>query len=210
MENSDEQSFIAMLGADVRAAMSRRVEADNQQVRRDVVRTTWSAIDGIIWIFREHVIECATLTYGLKHSEIAVLSETVYNVSVQGAIKPQQKYLPLLVIFRLISRIANRIEPSAKIDFGHNGWSKLKDAQKIRNRITHPKSRENLFLTELDLATTQLGFGWLVEQTVGSMARLNHATKDYLGNFNDLFNKLQIGDLEATRLYDQQSKEEDR
>lgn len=210
MKDVDEQNFMAMLSADVHTAMKRRAESDSQQTRRDVVRAIWSAIDGIIWIFREHVIDCATMTYGLEDAEVAVLSETVYNVSASGVIKPQAKFLPLLSIFRLVARIAERVEPVAKIDFGRSGWSKLTAAQKVRNRITHPKSREDLFLNDLDMAITQHGFFWLVEQTVDSMAQLNLATKDYLGRLHEVFDKLKSGDPEITMLYDQLSEEADR
>lgn len=198
-----------MLGEDVRAAMERRAQADTQSSRRDVVRTIWAANEGLIWVLREHVVDCANMTHGLKSDEIAVLSETTHNVSSKGVIRAQTKYVSTLGIFRLIARIAKRINPNAAIDFGTSGWNHLSDAQKIRNRITHPKSQQDLFLSDDDIFHTELAFFWLVPQAVECMEKLNHATKDYLGELNAVFGKLQSGDSEVTKLYEMLAEEND-
>lgn len=192
-----------MLGDDVRAAMGRRAQSDSQQSRRDVVRTIWAANEGLIWVLREHVTDCADMTYGLEAQEAAVLSETIYNVTSNGKISSQAKFVPLLDMFRLLGRIAARIEPDAAIDFGTTGWDSLVKSQRIRNRITHPKSRQDLHLTDDDIFATELGFFWLVEQAVDCMEKMNIATRDYLGQFDEVLEKLKAGDLEMTKLYDQ-------
>lgn len=208
MTEFEEQEFSSMLGEDVRLAMARRAESDTQSSRRDLVRTIWAANDGLIWVLREHVTDCAEMTYGLEEDERMALSETTYHVTDQGQIRPHAKFVPLLAMFRLIARISRRVESKAQIDFGGRGWDHLCESQKIRNRITHPKSREDLFLSDEDVQKTELGFFWLLSQVVDSMAQLNQATKDYIGQFDDVLETLKSGDPEVTRLYEQMVNEE--
>lgn len=202
MDRGETSQFSEMLGDDVRAAMGRRAQSDSQLARRDVVRTTWAANEGLIWVLREHVTDCADMTYGLEAQETAALAETIYNVSSNGKISSQTRFVPLLDMFRLIGRIAARIEPDAAIDFGTMGWQSLVISQKVRNRITHPKSRQDLHLTDDDMFAAGLGFFWLVEQVVGCMEKMNIATRDYLGQFDEVLERLKAGDPEMTKLYE--------
>lgn len=48
------QTFGATLLGDVVAAEARLAEADSDANRRDVIRTGYAAIEGVVWIMREH------------------------------------------------------------------------------------------------------------------------------------------------------------
>lgn len=84
MQNEDSNSFLATLVLDVDKAMERQQEIDDQATRRDLVRTVFAAIDGIIWVFREEVTAAAQETYGLEHEELQVLEERTYSITKTG------------------------------------------------------------------------------------------------------------------------------
>ena len=45
------------------------------------------------------------------------------------------------------SRIKQEVFPDFELDVEGEGWQKLQEAFKIRNRITHPKKRQYLIVT---------------------------------------------------------------
>jgi len=55
---------------------------------------------------------------------------------------------------------AQSLKIESNINFNCEGWNKLKEAQKIRNRITHPKSPEDLQVSKQDLTYVEAGLQW--------------------------------------------------
>lgn len=201
MADYAKTSFAEMLVGDVLASMQRRSERDDQSSRRDLVRTSFAAIEGLAWVFREHVIEVAQSTYGLDEPEVRALSEVSYHVNDKGKISQQPKFIPLVSQIRLIARIAERISSNACIDFSGSDWDRLRNAVGIRNRITHPKTAADLELSGADADTCLAALFWFFTQASDAMERGNLAAKDYLGRFEDVLRKLRSGDPEVTALY---------
>lgn len=196
-----EASFLEMLLTDVAKSIERHNSSGTQSDKRDLVRTTFAAIEGAAWVFREHVTQSAQDSYGLEADEIAVLRETTYQVSGDGVIRPQPKFIPLVNSIKLIARIATRIVPSKRIDFSGPGWNSVKKAIDIRNRITHPKDKKDLTLTNADVETGTGALFWLLQETSEVMEATNLAATDYLGEFRYLLEKLKAGDPEMHALY---------
>ncbi|WP_374406745.1 hypothetical protein [Pelagerythrobacter sp.] len=201
MSENSKQSFAAMLVGDVFASMHRRELHDSQASRRDLVRTSFAAIEGFVWIFREHIVEAADSTYGLTEEESQVLAENSYQVNDQGRINAQPKFLPMLSQVRLIARIAARIAPEAEIDFSGSDWKSMREAVRVRNRITHPKTTADLELSKGDVDRSVSAFFWFGEAASSAMEHANVAVHGYLGLFKDVLEKLKAGDPETTLLY---------
>ncbi len=201
MKRKIEDSFATMLLSDVNAAFKRRNVSDTQMSRRDVVRTTYAAIEGYAWIFRETIVDAARNTYGLEAEEELALTESVTTVSDTGKTSTQTRYLPLRSMIGLIARIADRINDDETIDFSRSEWEALSRVSGLRNRITHPRSSDDLQLSgeEVDQAVETMF--WLLEQFTTSMARSVTTRKRYLGDLQDVFAKLRAGDPETTELY---------
>lgn len=201
MDTPLNKSFVEILLTDVAGAMRRYEDSSTQAHRRDLVRTSFAALEGVVWIFREHVIEAARTTYGLERNEEIALSELSYQVAENGQIYGQPRFVPLLSIVRLIARIGDRIAPNAPIDFSGSEWRRVKDAIKIRNRITHPKSGEDMVLTQTEVETSLAALFWLLEGTSNVMETANIAARDYFGRFGEVLQKLKSGDPEVIALY---------
>ncbi|MEO5706258.1 MAG: hypothetical protein ABIT10_01910 [Alteraurantiacibacter sp.] len=197
-----EESFLGMLLGDVSQAMERHQLSGSQAEKRNLVRTTFAAIEGLAWIFREHIVDVAETTAGLKADEIQALAETACAVSEQGRISVQSRFIPFLAGIRLIARIAERLTPEAAIDFSGKAWPRFKNAVALRNRITHPKSRSDITLTEVDVAISLGALFWFLEVSAAAKEATNRAARDYLGQLDEVFQLLRNGDPATTALYE--------
>lgn len=201
METQDQDNFMLTLITDVSRAIARRDELDEQSARRDVVRTSFAAIEGLVWVFREEVIDAANSTYGLEPGEEAVLSETTYSIDRSGTVFSQQRFIPLLPCIRLIAGIAERLSGQRTFDFSTAGWQQLRDAAAIRNRITHPKSKDDLILSAHDVTTNVEALYWLLGNLSDAIGGLVSARAKYLGEFKTVLALLRADDPQTTALY---------
>ncbi len=166
-----------------------------------MVRTIFAAIEGVAWIFREHVTGAARDSYGLDPDEATALSEIAFQISETGKVHRRQSFMPLLNSIRLTARIGARIAPSKQIDFSGRGWGQLRDAIAIRNRITHPKGVSDLVLTDHDIETGTAALFWFLVETSDFMETANSANIDYLGEFRLVLNRLLNNDPDMHALY---------
>jgi hypothetical protein len=187
------ESFASILVADVAAVMQRFDLDQSQQVRREMIRTLFAAIEGYAWLYREHVIEAAQSMTILTREEEAALSDVSYQVSEQGKISKQPRHLSVLAAFRLTTRIATRLNSNLAIRFDTDAWERLRAAILIRNRITHPKRRSDLEISDQDLMTAQTAFFWLLDTAVGAMEAANVALRQYNADFRATLADLRNG-----------------
>ncbi|WP_374944979.1 hypothetical protein [Sphingomonas sp.] len=134
-------TFLRTLIEDVLTAGARGGADDSPAHRRDMIRTTFAAIEGSVWLYREHVRSVAKTMDVLTPFADLARRERTFNVSERGAIIEQVRYVTLPTIIRLAIRQARLIAPSLSIDFSDRGWSDLKSSLEVRHRITHPKSK---------------------------------------------------------------------
>lgn len=197
-----EASFMGMLLSDVSQAMTRHRLSDSQAEKRNLVRTSFAAVEGLAWIFREHVVDVAETTDALEANERQVLTETAGIVSEQGRVFAQQRFVPFLAGIRLVARIAERLAPGTSIDFSGKDWQGFKDAVALRNRITHPKGRADLTLSDDEIAVSLDALFWFLEATSAVMEATNRTVRDYLGQLDEALRLLRNGDPAMTALYD--------
>jgi hypothetical protein len=172
----------------------------------------WSEpVEGLAWVFREHVMDAAEGTFGLEPDEQHVLAEMAYSVSDQGKIYGQQRFIPFLAMIRLIARIGERVTsepgPPATIDFSGSDWDNFRKSLAIRNRITHPKSRSDLVLTDDDIATSLAALFWFLTNITVVMAATNKAFRGYLGQLDEVSQLLLNGDPATLALYEKARQE---
>ena len=202
MAETPDDSFLLILLKDVGTAIARRQCDDTQASRRDMIRTAFAAIEGLVWIFREEVIDTAESTYGLEDDEKLILQERQLSVTEQGKITEQQRYLPLPTIIRFVARIAGRLNNVDHFEFGTAEWDGFRKAIGIRNRITHPKSADDLHISKADVDHVLDALYWFLEKHTEVSAQSVETRKRYLGQFKDVLEKLKTGDPEMTALYD--------
>jgi hypothetical protein len=152
-EETFEQAVESLLGlllalsADVTMAQAARTQADTPYARRVYVRTMFAAIEG--------------LTFSIKQVTLAVssLKKVVFSqeeIRLLGDKSRPSWHENLRDTMRLYARALN---PTYQPKFSH-GWGCLRTANKIRDRITHPKNVAALEISDQEMATIDKGNEW--------------------------------------------------
>jgi hypothetical protein len=144
-------------------AIRKRLESENTPTtRRELVRATFSAVEGLLWQLKERIANDASIFARLTPHELAALAEESYSVDQRGMVKAQPRFLQTAVAVRLVVSVVQKYRPEYSLDFTHAGWQCLKDAIEVRNRIMHPRALEDLEVSDEDIAACQQGFGWFL------------------------------------------------
>lgn len=200
-ERSRSAIFIRLLIGDVIAARSRLAITDSQTARRDIVRASLAAMEGVTWTMRQHVASTVADLDALTPMADLALREASYNVTANGQIVEQPRWLALPTAIRLAVSQAKLISPEIEVDFSERGWSNVHSALNIRNRITHPKPGNDLTITKDDLNIVASGLSWLLATSDYVMASTNLALADHSKGLRDLVDRLRAGDPDALAAY---------
>ncbi len=196
-----EDEFFDILSDDVIAAFERQRQSPTQQNYRDLIRTIFAAIEGLVWGYRDHVVGIAKDLDRLTFEQEAALAEVGYQVSKTGKISTQARFVPLPSLFRLVTRIAVSLDPALRVRFDTGEWDRFLDVIAIRNRVTHPKSRSDLTISSQDIETSRDAFFWLFETIVQAMASANSALADRVRMLRSIFENLKAGDPKTWEEY---------
>jgi hypothetical protein len=160
---SGRRSFTHVLINDVNAAQHRIRDADSPTHRRELVRSVFAAIEGLHWQLKQDVYRRRDrIPGGLSMHEQAAMVEESYAVDNGGNVRATPRFLPLAINIRLVVSIVQRYQTNYEVDYSHRGWSNLKAAIEIRNRLVHPKRLADLNVTMAEVRQTLSGFSWLL------------------------------------------------
>lgn len=202
-------SFERLLLEDVSAAETRLAKADTQGHRRDMVRTLFAAIEGMSWVYREHVRSLLITLDLLTPSADMALRERSFTITERGDILEQQRFVTLPSIIRLTTRQAQLIAPECNIDVSQPGWQAFKATIDVRNRITHPKTITDLIVETIDLDQTRLGFFWLLGSMAAVMEQVNAVARSDLTHAKHIIRQLSEGDEQTLAEYKRLLLDED-
>lgn len=194
-------SFVRILLNDASASISRMRQSDSDQARRDVIRTCFAAIEGIIWTYRESVVSAAKDLDLLYADEASALSEVLFQVGSNGNLSKQPRFIPLLSVFRLTTRIALRIDKSIVVDFNSVGWQQMRTALQIRNRVTHPKSHADLAIGTTDIDVCLSAMYWLLEVHLVVLSATTSALTRFVDQMWEILAGLKAGDTKTIADY---------
>lgn len=197
-----QESFLGILLFDVQSAMRRHNAEDTQPSRRDLIRTTFAAVEGMAWAYREFIISAAQDTDSITREEELAFSEVSYQVTDQGKIIEQQRFLPLPNMIRLTTRLATKLSPNLETKFDTAGWEMFRQAVTIRNRITHPKGEGDLHVSAKDVSTCLAAFFWLLEISMSAMEAATTVLQNHLKQFSEIFENLKRGDPATLAVYE--------
>jgi hypothetical protein len=200
-QNSVQAGFLRLLIEDVLTATNRRIASDTQTNRRELVRSTFAAIEGAIWDYRKTVISAARDLGLLTIDEEAALTERTVQIGQNGNLSKQDRFIPMLSAFRFVSRIAQRIDASIELNFNESGWHQVRQAVEIRNRVTHPKALADLAIEQADLDACSNALYWLLENHLIVVAATNSALKSFVDQARELVVALKVGDPKAISDY---------
>jgi hypothetical protein len=205
----EHTEFLRLLAGDVQHALDRTALSASPTDRRNLLRTIISAAEGISWIYRVHVLSVAKEFDATTPLMEMALAEASFSVSEQGVIVEQARHISLTAIIRLTTRIAQSICPNLDVDFSVIGWKHLKDAIKMRNRITHPKNICDLAVSEKEIESAKLGFFWLLNTTLHVMEETVKEFSVLVADLKKLGEELRQGDPDALDLYQRAHRDSD-
>lgn len=124
--------------------------AINQADRRSFVRNVFSCIEGSTYAFKAWALDINPDS--LTHQEVDVIKEKVSFLNHNGEAETQTLKIQTLpnidFSFKILSKVMNIENP---LDKSNHGWEQLRKAIKIRHRLTHPKSAEDLTISNEEM-----------------------------------------------------------
>lgn len=149
---------------------------DNKFTRRAYIRSLFSMIEGTVWILKQTVLVAPVRGGGPKRfspAEYALLSDKTYDLDRNGEPKEQVKFLKLPENVKFTFNIFSKyFGTNLDLGIGSNGWNKFLEAQKVRNRITHPKTPEEFDISDEEIQSCKTACSWfnfLVANTLSAI-----------------------------------------
>jgi hypothetical protein len=176
---SRNDSFTHILVDDVVAAQKRLKRRDTPNHRRELIRAAFAAIEGLHWQLKRDVL--AHSRGKLSPHEYAAMIEQTYSVDDRGNVNVSPRFLPLATAVRLVVNVVKRSRPNYQLDFNHVGWANLKAAVEVRNRLVHPKTLEDLNVSDAEIGKAMSAFTWVLALVIEVLQETHAAlTGDYL------------------------------
>jgi hypothetical protein len=190
-EGMTGETFIHYLAHDVNHAHERLIEEDIPVNRRHMVRTAFSGIEGVVWEMKRDVLRhLKQVGGGLTLHEEAALLEQTYSVTSRGRVQTTPRFLPLPTAVRLLVLLVQKVRPEYKVDFSHYGWTSLVEGVAVRNRLVHPKRKEDLVVTDRELGYCMSGFIWLLALALEMRVGLNDHFKETVAEMQQLEDRI--------------------
>ncbi len=167
------------LARDADECESAVVNTGSSLAKRNFVRALFAWIEAVSYFMRQHVLS------ELRKEELAeesipkllAASERSYRVDEKGDVVevPLMTKTSYNLLFSLRS-FAEVVAFPLTVGKGGRNWQAYTRALKIRDKITHPKSPDDLELTEADLEAVREAKGMIIAhlQIFGSPALISH------------------------------------
>lgn len=138
---------------------------NNQFYRRAFIRNVFSIIETYLYVTKELIKNKLIIdkTSEITWADLAILNEKKAFLDTQGKVNIKddfQKFEPSLKF--TLNTFAN-IFDSVLPNYGDSNFEKLKKLSKRRNDITHPKSLENLNVSDQEIEDTISMFSWFIK-----------------------------------------------
>lgn len=141
---------------------------DEQFWGRTFVRTMFAMIEALIYTMKQTAL--AAHFHGdsiFSPIELSFLNEESYELEKTGKVNIREGYatLPFLHNFRFAFKaFARACDSDFELNVGDSvKWGAFREAIEIRNRITHPKSQEDITISSEEINTTIQAFTWFLE-----------------------------------------------
>jgi len=170
-----------LLLADVEEGRKLYKTSPSDFARRAGIRALFTYLEGHLYAFKQATLALESVIVpigplpGLRDARIVIFSEEEKAMLEEsGGGKASRPTYPrfednVKFVIRAFHK-AMRLE--SNLDLGCcKGWSQLIESQRIRNRITHPKSLADLSVSDADLDTVCDGISWYEDMIKGMLER---------------------------------------
>lgn len=139
---------------------------DSQFWRRTVVRTFFAAVEGEIHQWKRQALLLETVGIAqLDDGQRSILKEETYDLKENGSVKSRPLFTKTDQSLRFcINLINDAVNAGYELDLGEdNRWNSFKQAIGIRNRLMHPRSSDELEVTDDEVSVVRDAIAWFRE-----------------------------------------------
>ena len=116
-----------------------------------------------------------------KSSEIQLLREQNAEVDENGGVRSTTKYIQTTRNIRFAQAAYLRAtKASFPVEYRSHGWAALREVIVLRNRLTHPKSKEDLIVTDEALENLIAANDWFRATSLGMTQAGNDKLEEFL------------------------------
>ena len=157
-----QQPLIALL-EDTVEVESLLKDMDSQCARRMYIRSLFSLYEGTIWLIKQTCLNASCeVCRKVRHPDKeGLLKDENYEVDANGDIKTRPRFTPLASNLRFaFMTFSDLFGVDIDLETGSHHWKNFKDSIGVRNRITHPRSAEDLLISDEEFAKCQDSSYW--------------------------------------------------
>jgi hypothetical protein len=141
-------------------------EMDSRE-RRNFVRAVFAAIEGILWSVQGELLNTAERV--LTEAERHYLKDESVRLNDKGKVEISKAKTTLAQRVYLVTSLVARVRPECTVDLESAGWRDLQNSLKLRDRLTHPKLRSDLDISDGEVDATFNGFAFFVLDLIGKL-----------------------------------------
>jgi hypothetical protein len=175
------KQLYTILNADVRVANDAALTDPTEFNMRTLVRTCFALIEGLAYQIRHVTLASLQGTDILSEGELAILKEVKYQLSDNGSVKRGNNFQAMLPQLLFTLRVYAKNHGA---DFvpktSDKGWTCLKEAVTIRDRLMHPKSLQDLSISDAERETFAAGVKWWDDMVLALLLACENADKKLL------------------------------
>lgn len=144
------------------ADVSRFGSSEDQTERRAMVRAVFAYIEGACFSLRRAAIDLAKLfQVDLSPGEVQIANEVSYGLTEKGGVEERVLLTPTLPNVRFaMSLFAKSVNAEYEFPAGEVEFEKLRSAQLVRNRLTHPRTGSELLVSDDELKAVECAAEW--------------------------------------------------
>lgn len=176
--------LVRSLSEDIRVCENRldlKPKKTGNPYRRHYVRAHFALFEGMTHLMGRMLLDAYDRgALELEFEQRTILDERSFSLDASGKVKPRDSYNPANAKLKFIFRLFASASDSEKLlhrEFEGKGWNAYRDAQKLRNRLTHPKRKSDLIVRDEELREIDLASEWFLDVT----SKVLNASADKLG-----------------------------
>jgi hypothetical protein len=125
------------------------------------VRSVFAFIEGILHRMKRTAAHLGDTLRTLLIAEMIMLDGMSFDIDDKGEVVARPVFIKFLNNIKFSFRVYSKsIGSSFALNLEGNGWRKLRDAVKVRNRLMHPKMITDLDVTDVEVEATKKAFDW--------------------------------------------------
>lgn len=135
---------------------------------RTFIRTSISLIEAELFILKQDlIIYCRDNAIQISPEIALLLDSKKYEINSNGQVKERLLQVRLNDDIRFcFGQIKSFKGYKLYKEFDDSGWSKVISTIAVRNRLTHPKSSEDIVVSNQEVVDCKLAFNWFIKNVV--------------------------------------------